>query len=424
MTENLERDRELGVALLELEVPEHRVDFDRELRSLLALERRRRRRRRQLRWTAVPALVAAAFVLGLLVGLPRTASGPSTASAARVQAKVRAAFAQAQSLSGTLVFTTAGQRTRAKFALNASGDLRTEIHGVGTAVYDAAAGVVRSLERSASLPRGPLFASVTTGYAPSGPVLAGDFTQRELAGVVRSLLVARDPRVEPVMVDGRAAWRVTLAVEPDPRLFEADRVEVTVDRKSALPLRVVWAAKGKPRASMRVENLRVDPRLPADEFRLTFPPGEVLHQDLGYRRVSLTGVRPLVGYQPFVPGTLPDGYRSAEIGAARQVSPAAGGEAPPRNAVEVSFRRGLQQFVVGSQARRGGAHDPLGGPNGERVTLHGGALDGARAEVVIDPRAVPHLWVATPTLFVIVAGDLTRDELIEVAESLHRAAPR
>jgi hypothetical protein len=424
MTDSPKRDRELGAALLELEVPEHRVDFDRELHGLLALERHRRRRLQRLRWIVVPALAAAAIIVVLLVGLPRTASGPSTASAARVQAKMRAAFAQAHALTGTLVFATAGRRSRAKFALNARGDLRIEIPGTGTAVYDAATGVVRSLERSASLGGGPLFASVTTGYPPTGPGLASDFTQRELTGAVRSLLAARDPRVEPVTVEGRAAWRVTLAVAPDPSLFEADRVEVTVDRETGMPLRAVWTARGKARASMRVEDLRVDPRLPSKEFELAFPPGEVLHQDLGYRRVSLAGVRPLVGYQPFVPGTLPDGYRSAEIGAARQVSPAAGGEAPRRAAVEVSFRRGLQQFVVGSQARRGGAHDPLGGPNGEQVTLHGGALDGARAEIVIDPRTVPHLWVATPTLVVFVAGDLTRDELIDVAESLQRSARR
>jgi hypothetical protein len=337
-----------------------------------------------------------------------------------VQAKVRAAFAQARSLTGTLVFATAGKASRAKFALDARGDLRIEPAGAGTAVYDAKTGVVRSLERSASLAGGPLFASVTTGYPPSGPELAGDFTQRQLTGVVRSLLAAGEPRVDSVTVDGRAAWRVTLAVEPDPRLFEADRVEVTVEKKTGMPLRVVWDAAGKTRASMRVESLRVDPRLPADEFELAFPRGEVLHQDLGYRRVSLAGVRSVVGYEPFVPRKLPAGYRSAEVGVARDVSPAAGGESPSRDAVEVSFRRGLQQFVVGSQARRGASHDPLGGPGGERVTLQGGDLDGATAEVVVDPRAVPHLWVATPTLLVYVAGDLTRTELIEVAESLQR----
>src|SRR5439155_19057921 len=133
MTDSPKRDQELGAALLELEVPEHRVDFERELHGLLALERHRRRRLQRLRWIVVPALAAAAIIVVLLVGLPRTASGPSTASAARVQAKMRAAFAQAHALTGTLVFATAGRRSRAKFALNARGDLRIEIPGTGTA---------------------------------------------------------------------------------------------------------------------------------------------------------------------------------------------------------------------------------------------------------------------------------------------------
>jgi hypothetical protein len=424
MSESFERDRELGAALLELEVPEHRVDFDRELRGLLALERRRRRRRRYLRWAVAPGLAAVAVVLVVLFGLPRTGSGPSSASAARMQAKVRTAFAEARALTGKLVFVVSpqghpAQRSEQTFAIDSRGDLRIETPGSGTAVYGAATGVVRALERSASLGGGPLFASVTSGYPPSGPALGSDFTQRRLTGVVRSLLAAHDPRVEPVMVGGRAAWRVTLPVEPDPALFEADGIEVTVDQQTGVPLRVEWTAAGKARALMRLEQLRVDPSLPADEFELAFPRGEVLHQDLGYRRVSLARARALVRYDPFVPDELPDGFHRGEIAAARKVSAAAVDVQPaPRNAVELSFRRGLQQFVVGSQATGRGASDPLGGPHGKRVTLHGGVLDGTTAEVVIDPRAIPHLWVATSGLVVYVAGDLTRDELISVAESL------
>src|SRR5207248_9460239 len=51
-------------------------------------------------------------------------------------------------------------------------------------------------------------------------------------------------------------------------------------------------------------------------------------------------------------------------------------------------------------------------------TLHGGALDGLAAQVVVGPRAVPHLWAQTDKLVVTVSGDLTRDELIAVAEAL------
>ena len=127
MSESFERDRELGAALLELEVPEHRVDFDRELRGLLALERRRRRRRRYLRWAVAPGLAAVAVVLVVLFGLPRTGSGPSSASAARMQAKVRTAFAEARALTGKLVFVVSpqghpAQRSEQTFAIDSRGE--------------------------------------------------------------------------------------------------------------------------------------------------------------------------------------------------------------------------------------------------------------------------------------------------------------
>jgi hypothetical protein len=56
------------------------------------------------------------------------------------------------------------------------------------------------------------------------------------------------------------------------------------------------------------------------------------------------------------------------------------------------------------------------------VTLHGGALDGVLAHLTIDPRAVPHLWATTDRFVVTVSGDLTRDQLIHVAESLEGGA--
>jgi hypothetical protein len=47
-----------------------------------------------------------------------------------------------------------------------------------------------------------------------------------------------------------------------------------------------------------------------------------------------------------------------------------------------------------------------------------GELAGAPAELVIDPRVVPHLWGVTNRFVITVAGDLDRAELIQVAQSL------
>ncbi|HEY3186890.1 MAG TPA: hypothetical protein VGJ70_05425, partial [Solirubrobacteraceae bacterium] len=67
-----ERDERLGAALRELDVPQHRVDFERELRRRLEQGRSPR-----FRWLAIPAAgiaaaAAVAAVVVLLVGLPRS----------------------------------------------------------------------------------------------------------------------------------------------------------------------------------------------------------------------------------------------------------------------------------------------------------------------------------------------------------------
>jgi hypothetical protein len=54
----------------------------------------------------------------------------------------------------------------------------------------------------------------------------------------------------------------------------------------------------------------------------------------------------------------------------------------------------------------------------ERVRFSSGALAGRDGELVLDPLAEPHLWALTQDLVVTVSGDLTRDELLQVAESL------
>src|SRR5262245_56491719 len=107
------RDEELGAALRELEVPEHRPGFEGALRLLLAGERvrdegrtdrRRSRRRWGLRLAAVAAVVA---VVAFAVGLPDTERtprlGPEAATAAEIQAQVRAALGGMRNLSGVLV---------------------------------------------------------------------------------------------------------------------------------------------------------------------------------------------------------------------------------------------------------------------------------------------------------------------------------
>jgi hypothetical protein len=451
------RDHALGLALAELDVPEHRPGFGDELRRRLAevqLEERgetpRSRRRRGARsWAPrVAAMAAIAAIVVLLFGTPVTDRIPGiarsdVASAAEVKAKLRASLGAMRTLSGVFVFNcperacprNAGER-RWRFALTADGDLRLQGPSRDeTITYDASAGIVRSAQRSASIGGDTTFYAERRGVAPGLPD-AGPPTwplSDEFGAFVRALLAADDPRVHEVLYRGRPAWRVEIdavpnAIVPD---FTGDRFDVTVDRETGMPVSVVERKNGAVLRELRVENLAVNADLPAGTFRLDFPPGaEVSRSHDGFRRVGLSGVSAVVGYESLVPTWVPDGYEPAVVAVAAKGGPTGveAGNPESRMVVSLAYRRGFDEFLVTTRLARssgaGGAwSDPLATGEGfvdrrERITLRRGALRGGRAELVIVPRGLPHLWALDDELVVTVAGDLSRAELLRVAESL------
>jgi hypothetical protein len=372
------RDEELGELLRALDVPQHGPEFHTELRRRLRDERTRGRRRRGTRVAAVVAVAAAAVVaLGLLRG-----HGPQAADAAVVKTRVRAALATVRRLSGVLVATgpreTDGGRWR--FALDAAGDLRLEGPRPGDVqVYDAASGVVRSAQHSVSAGGDTLFYAERTGVAP-GPPDPGPPTwvlPEQYATLVRAALADNPASVAETTYAGRPAWR--LDVETTPSLAApGDRLAIVVDRASGMPVRVTESKDGAVLRELRIEELAVDPPLPASTFRLDFPAGaEVLRSDDGFRRMPLDRVAAAAGYRPLVPAWVPDGYRLAEVAVAG-------------HAVSLSYRRGIDQFLVTTR------------PRDDRPPAD----------------ASPHLWTTRGGLLVTVGGDVTRAELARIAGSL------
>jgi hypothetical protein len=420
-----ERDRELGAALRALDVPEHAGGFEARLEQRLRAERRPALvRRRSLRWGApMLAAAAAAAVVAVAIGIPETSqtpriAGPETASAAVVQARVRQAFASIESLSGTLVADGpgAGDRRRWSFALTAAGDfLLRGPHEGELIAYDAAAGVVRSAQRSSSAGGDTLFYAERRGVAP-GPPDEGPPTwilPSEYGAYVRALLASDDPRVVEIAYDGRPAWRLDVPLEPNELVPQSsgDELRVIVDRATGFPVRVVERRRGATVHELRIGGLLVDRPPARDAFRPAFPAGaEVSATDDGFRRLPLTGVAAAAGYRPLAPAWRPAGYELAEAAVG------------PEGVVSLSYRRGLDQFLV--TTRRASAVDPLRPPPGvravpQRVALRG-ALAGGEADLVLAPQSVPHIWGTTGGLGITVGGDLSRVELIRVAESLER----
>jgi len=423
-----------------------------ERRTRQADERRHRHaRRKRIRWTARTAFVAAAAGLAALaLGLPRGGDGPEIATAAEIKAKVAAALSSARSVGGELVVHGASyrnaygwERRRWTFALTASGDFRfTHDGGTSDLAYDASKGVERSLGTFSGdyTKRARERTGIAPGPPDHGP--ADYFLQRDFGAVVRALLAASDPQVTETTYEGRAAWKLDIAATPNAIVPElsGDHFEITVDKETGFPLRVVETKGGKFLDEIRIEDMEIDSKLTASDFTIRFPPGaKVDRTDNGFRRVRLDQVAGVVGYAPLMPGDVPRGYELTEIAVAKKGYPtgAEGGNPWSMNVVSLAYRRGLDRFIVTTRLSRVPVPgepertleelwgDPLATGEGyrdkpERVRLAGGALAGVEAELLIVPRNTPHIWALTDKLVVTIAGDLSRAELIAVAESLER----
>jgi hypothetical protein len=437
------RDERLARALAELETPPPGPGFWERVDAAVAAEeparapRRRRRAPRPAFRLAGAAAAFAAVVLAVVLTVPR-AGGPSVATAKEVQATVADALARADSLRATVVQRTrpplGGPLVEERFALamTASGDLRlTALDGSSDTAYDAATGVERSVQPSASLGEGR-FLSERTGLAPGPPDPAPSDrgVDRRLGAAVRALLDAPDAAVAEVEYAGRPAWRVTLPTRPNLIWPDADAFDVTVDRETGFPVRVVARLDGRVRSELRLEDLTLDGAVStAATFDMTVPAGaEVARSDAGFRRVPLDRVAATVGYAPLVPRAMPEGFRLAEVAVARRGGPTGteGGNPPASGVVSLAYRRGFDRVIV--TTRRAGTDpsrwsDPLASGEGlpDRpipVTIAGGVLDGTRALLVTGPRATPHIWAIARGLVVTVSGDLDAAGLRAVAGSL------
>ena len=435
------RDEWLGELLRELDVPTHGPAFHTDLRRRLADERRTTRRRGATRWAVRLAVAAAAAAVAVaVVGLPRGGSpsltGPQAASAALVKAHIRTALTTLQSLSGTLVARgpreTDGGRWR--FALDAAGDLRLEGPKPGDVeTYDAATGVVRSAQHSTSLGADTLFYAERSGVAP-GPPDQGPpswVLPEQYGAFLRAALADTPSSVQQTTYAGRPAWLLGVATTPNTIVPElsGDHLAITVDRATGMPVRIVERKNGAVLRELRIDDLVVDAKLPASTFALAFPAGaEVMHSDDGFERVPLDQVAAAVGYRPLVPGWVPEGYRLAEVAVAHEATPTGkeGDNPPSRMVVSLSYRRGVDQFLVTTRLRDDGNwRDPLASPEGYTDTpnptaLTAGALAGAQAQTVVSAHAEPHLWATGDALVVTVGGDLDRSTLARIANSLGR----
>jgi hypothetical protein len=405
-------DRELGAALRELEVPEHRPGFEPELR------RRLERPRRQAWLIPVAAAITVILAAVVALALPR---GSGVASAAEVRRAISAALGSAHTISGVFVNReqAGGGENRWRFEFRSSGSFR--ITGLGRnnptdLEYDP------GLNAEAYSDAGLFVWRV--GLAPGWPdaAPAGWVLRRDLGSVVAALSADPDAEVEEVEYGGRPAW-----ILRTPTGNAGEEREITVDRETGIPLRDRRFRAGRFAGEWRIEGLRVDAGR-QETFRLR--PRKDQQQtryDMGFQRTSLERAATVVGYEPLVPGWVPAGFELGDVAVARAARPT-GGEAhqnpESRMVVSLRYQRGLDQVVVttrltGPDASRW--NDPVIGSSVRArppvsLRLVKGAL--RDAVLVIDPNSVPHIWAIAGPLVVTIAGNLGSDDLVRIAESL------
>jgi len=434
----------------------------------------RRRRRpappgRIVRFAAAAAAAAAivAAVAFTWTGLPGLeSSAPAPATADTVLADVQHALAHLSSIRGDVIeYGEARGRPFARrvgsFTFTCRGDYRIEEAGQGIiSTYDAQA---RVAQRSTLRDDGAILCSEVARDLPDpGPFLSpwmgvSQVLDRSVAAYARAVIAELDPDVpvRPVTYEGRTAWSITVP-EPLRGSGAAGSVHIVVDAESGYPLVVEhWTADGDV-SGTRIENVRVGGDVPRSVFAPRTDAGQDLLPMSGrFRRMSLRQAARLgrrlradsrsavsphaprsgsTGFTPYLTSWVPKGYRlngvtgavnGGYMGACR---PGTGGALGSLTVV-LTYRRGFDRFCIVSRWRHEnppGSDDPFDEDSAAvtestQVPVTYGSLRGEMARVVLGLPDWPHLYVSTgrdDRVSVSVAGDLTRDELLRMADSL------
>lgn len=412
------RDRELGAALRELDVPEHGPDFDAGVRSRLTEPKPRRRA-----WVlAAAAAIAVLIASALALFVPR---GSGVASAAEVREAISEALGSAHTISGVFVNReqAGGGENRWRFEFRSSGSFR--ITGLGDnnptdLEYDPGLNTEAYSDVGTFVWR----VGLAPGWPDSAP--AGWVLRRDLGSVVAALSADSDAKVGEVEYHGRPAWMLRT-----PTGNPGEERQIVIDRGTGIPVRDRRLRDGHFDGEWRIERLRVDAgRNEAFRLQPRKDQKETTY-DMGFRRMSIERAADVVGYEPLVPARLPSGFELGDVGVARASRPTGDEQRqnpPSRNVVSLRYQRGLDHIVVttrltGSDPLRWG--DPVIGSSvrasvPEPVAFDSGALRGYAGELVIDPNSVPHIWAIAGELVVTIAGNADRAELLRIAQSLRR----
>jgi hypothetical protein len=226
----------------------------------------------------------------------------------------------------------------------------------------------------------------------------------------------------------------------DSRYF--DTVALTVDRRTWLIVRWSLLLRGQVVWDERLTHVRVNKPLASEDLQPSCPARTVVREKTaGFRRVPFETAAHTWPTTPLEPRTLPTGFGrfAAAVSSATTFTywDERGGKGYwPRShdVTQLAYSSGLLRFLVTTRAQPSGGDlpadlltaDPFEHASAadrlatqvEQVQLTGGAWRGTTAYVVMPILDSPHLWAWKDGVLLTVGGDLTRDQLVAVANSL------
>jgi hypothetical protein len=433
-------------------------EIDRSARGARAPAAGRRPRRRLLVSLAVIAAVAAVAVAVVLTGrhTVRELQHPAIASAAEVAAHVKTALGSVKTISATAIRR----------------DPRPgHVNNKGIQILATADG--RTLHRFASVPRAwgitDLAAGTKSGFWPNA--LTSSTGEREdLASMTAGCPLGMPDRSEQdsddvdshlfagwfqgnvmsamahgsvteTTYEGRPALTVTTTTDPSVD-SPFDTVQVTVDRAAWFPVQVRLLRHGKVREEEHLAGLRLNVPVSDELFEPSFPLGAKVVKRKAtpfWRRVSFSEAAHTYAESPLAPQALPAAFApfAAAVTDRAQlrfiVSTSRGGHDErywswSQDITSLAYRAGFLTFLV--TTRRQQTDHPLADPFAtlpelaargneiETVTLESGALTGVEAQLALPSLNTPHLWAYLDGRLITISGDLTREQLLTVANSL------
>jgi hypothetical protein len=435
-----------------------------EVRPLERPSRRLLFRRPRLVAAALAAAAIAVWVAVSLAGWPLSREhglmpGPPPA-VAQVIEKVRLRLDSCRSLSAVFSYQRAGAPLfQARIVATSDGRVRTTSISEPDGSWrlpavDATLGNTPGLHiEVTSLPdgtrteawnsrNGPTIArTINIAVGPPDAAGGGPFPA-EYSGLMSPIAIAGST-VSSSTYQGRRVFVVSASVRPAsavtpmtsvPSTPRYDKVSMTIDRNTWLPVRVVRTYHGTAVETWGLGEVRLDRPLLASDFAVQLPSSAALitGTDQGFHRLSLKKASAAVRGRLFVPETLPDGF-TLSLAAVRTPKPTLQKPWLPNESTVASlvYRRGFRSVVVTTRSFNGALPDPASDPflkssprgtaNAAPVLLRAGALRGAigaMARLSAQPLGLPHLWVLHDGLLVTVAGDVTPRELLQIVESL------